>query len=917
MRKPSALSAAISGILIGAAVAPQGAAVAQTQNEPEILEEIITTGSRIVRTDKFDTAGHVVNIDEQAIDALAVLNVADVLRASPLNAYGSFNERSGSSAQSNATFDLRGLGSQRTLVLFDGMRLPGSPALGADVLNINMLPMVAIKRMDILADGASAVYGSDAVAGVVNLVPHREFDGVEITARYGDRDRDDGGDASFGILAGATGDRSSIVFAAEWSKRDPIFDRDREFTAPYIDDSRGNGDGQIDAYIDTDGISYYGRTWQLYDPVTGHYELQAATDCPTTDGFTGVMGALAFASQGDPSPGTLCTYAYAGVSANRAELEKSNIYLYGEFDVSDRAQMYARGLFAKNDSFGRYAAPAAPWTAPPPSHPHNPYDLAGLVSAGTISECDGTPTGCLSDTDADGNEIFFGDPGYDAQVVGDPNYNLLGFYRWTNIGPRNNYVSDTQIDASLGFKGDINDDVSFDFYAQVGEYTSVDSGEYYLSITGLNSVLASGGDPFTPQNTFAMRANPRQDNSTEQNKVYGHVQFSTGDLFGAGEAIALAGAEYVEIEYVNKYDPASEAGLIGGSAGNSSAGERDFTSVFFEWLLPVSENSELNVAARWDDYSDFGSAVSPTISYNINVTDSLALRARWGQGFKAPSLSDLFGPETFSAESADDPVTGASRQFSTYIFTNPDLDAEESESISLGANWEYADGHSVDIAYYNVSIEDVITTPSTQSLLFADAAGVAFDPNGSRVERIGSGQVSQVVSISENGDELEVSGIDLQLASTWDTNAGIFDARLFWSYQMEYKQNAYFRGGFQDTAGFNLQPDTRAQAAATWSRGNNAVDLVVNYIGGHSEQDFVDDATGALTTSSSDLDSWTTANMAYRYDGGNWGQVKIGANNITDEDPVFDRSNKYGDGHENLYDAIGRVYFLEYRKSFE
>jgi len=875
MHKPSALSAAISGILFGGAtLVPAGVALAQ--DDIEQIEEIVTTGSRIVRTDRFDTAGHVVNVDEAAIDALAELNIADVLRSSPLNAYGSFNERSGSSAQSNATFDLRGLGSQRTLVMLDGMRLPGSPALGADSVNINMLPMVAVQRMDILADGASAVYGSDAVAGVVNLVTHKQFEGIELTLRYGDREEDDGGDAALGIMAGAGNDRGNVVFAMEYSKRDPVFDSDRVFTAARIDDTGG---AQPDAYIDTDGISYYGRTWELYDPTTGYYELAAAADCPTDNGFTGVMGAAAF---GEPT-GTLCTYAYANISANRAELEKINTYMYGQYEVSENVEIYARGLFSKVDSFGRYAPPAAPWPSPPVSHPHNPFDINALIANGDI----------------------------DANT-----YELLGFYRWTNIGPRNNYVKDTQWDFVAGFKGDFTDNVSFDFYAQKGQYDSLDVGNYYLSFTGLDYVLNNGIDPFSPAGAGAMRAQPTQDNFTKQDKVYGHIQFGTGDLFGAGDAIALVGAEYVEIAYQNLYDPASEAGLIGGSAGNSSDGERDFSSLFFEWLLPVTERQELNIAGRYDNYSDFGNAFSPTISYNINVLDNLALRARWGQGFKAPSLSNLYGPETFSAETATDPVTGTRRQFDTYINTNPDLDAEESQSFSIGGNWEYIEGHSVDLAYYNVQVDDIITTPSTQSLLYADAAGVVFDPAGSRVERVGTGNVAAVYSFSENGGKLEVQGIDLQLNSTWDTNAGFFDVALFWSHQLEYKQNAYFRGGFQDTAGFFQQPQNRAQGSATWSLGNHAVDLVINYIGEHSEEDFVED-DGSLSTSDQNLDSWTTANMAYRFDAGQWGQLRVGANNITNEEPVLDMEGKYSDGFPNLYDALGRVWYVEYRKTFE
>jgi iron complex outermembrane receptor protein len=880
MRKPSALSAAISGILFGAAMAPQGVAVAQEQGDSEVLEEIITTGSRIVRTDKFDTAGHVINVDEQQIDALAVLNIADVLRSSPLNAYGSFNERSGNSAGSNATFDLRGLGSSRTLVLFDAMRVPGSPNLGAASVNINMLPMVAVQRIDILADGASAVYGSDALAGVVNVVPHHDFEGIEVSMRYGDRDLDDGGDESIGILAGAANDRGNVVFAFEYSHRDAVFDVDRSYTAPWIVD---DGDGEIHAYSDTDGISYYGRSWELFDDMgtedaaDDFFEYRAAADCPTTGGFMGVMGAEAL---GDPD-GTLCTFAYAGVSANRAELTKVNSYMYASYELSDNVEMYARALFSENKSFGRYAPPAAGWNNPPIGHAHNPYDIEGMIEDGTITE----------------------------------DYELWAAYRWTNIGTRDDYTTDNQWDAVLGFKGDITDEVSFDFYYQSGEYNSRSLGNYYLSYTGLAYVLAENIDPFSATGAAAMRATPTQDNVTKQNRASASVQFGTMEM-GGGDAIALIGAEWADIEFVNQYDAASEGGFIGGSAGNSSFGERDFYSIFGEYLMPISDSVELNLAVRYDDYSDFGTATSPSLSVNWNATDTLALRARWGEGFKAPALSSLYGPETFSAETAYDPITGTRRQFDTYFNVNPDLGAESSESYSVGANWEYIEGHSIDLAYYNVNVTDVISFPGAQSLLYADAFGVSFDPNGSRVERTGL-NVSQIFSFGENGDELEVNGIDFQLHSMFDTGIGVFDANVFYSHQLNYKVNAYFRGGFQDTAGFFLQPTDRGQGSLSWNLGDHAVDLIVDYIGPHSEEDNLDEATGVLTTSSNDLDSWTTMNLAYRFDAGTLGQIKVGANNITNEDPVLDIEGKYSDGFPDIYDALGRVVYVEYRKSWE
>ena len=867
------LSAAISGALFGAAIAP-GSILAQETDEP--IEEIITTGTRIVRTDMFDTAGHVVNVDEKQIDALAVLNISDVLRSSPLNAFGSFNERSGSSAQSNATLDLRGLGSQRTLVMVDGMRLPGSPNLGADSVNINMLPMTAVQRIDILADGASAVYGSDAVAGVVNVVLHKGHKGVEVSMRYGARSEDDGGDESIGILAGFGNDRGNVTFALEYSHRDPIFDTDRSYTSPWIVDT--DGDGEIHLYTDTDGISYFGRTWEIYDPNTGYYELAAAADCPTTDGFVGVIGAGAFGLPAD----TLCAYAYAEISANRAELEKINSYVYANYDLSSNVELYARGLFSKNESFGRYAPPAASWPYPPASHPHNPFDIEQMIADGLITD--------------------------EAE--------LRGYYRWTTLGPRDSDVEDTQWDGVVGLKGGVSENVSFDVYAQLGEYNSKDKSKGFLSYTGLDYVMNNGIDPLSPEGAAAMLGKPGQDNFTKQNRLYAHLQFGAGDLFGVGEGIGLIGAEYTDIDFSNQYDAESEAGLIGGSAGNSSAGKRDFWSVFFEYLLPVTENSELNFAGRFDDYSDFGSAFSPSISYNINVTDSLALRARWGEGFKAPALDLMYGSEFFSAGTAYDPLTDSRRQFSTIYNVNPDLDAETSTSYSLGLNWEYIEGHSIDLAYYAVEIEDVISWPSAQSLLYADAFGVQFDPDGARVERQGI-NVREIYTFASNGDKMEVTGIDLQTYSLFDTGWGVFGVNAFVSHQLEYKENAFFKGGFQDTAGFNGKPPTRAQASVLWSMGNHGVDWIIDYIGPHSEEDNVDLATGALTTSSKDLDSWTTMNLAYRYDGGRLGNIKIGANNVTNEDPELDIEGKYARGHFNLYDSMGRVVYVEYRKAFE
>jgi iron complex outermembrane receptor protein len=862
------LGAAIAAVLVNQPAA--------AQSDDEVIEEIITTGTRIVRTDHYNEAAHVVEMDEIVIDSFAELNIADVLRSSPLNSHGSFNERSGWTNQSNATINLRGLGSDRTLVLVDGMRVPGSPVMTASSTNINMLPMTAIKRIDILADGASAVYGSDAMAGVVNVVLHRDFDGIEVSARYGDRSRDDGGDEAISVLAGLSSERANLVFAFEYSHRDPIFDRDRFFTAAQTNDL--NGDGRIDFNLETVGISPYGRTWEIFDPNTFYFELRAAADCPTTDGFVGVMY---FGGFGLPDSSG-CGYAWANISANRAELEKLNGYVFGSYDISDATQVYGRILLVHNESFGRFAPPAADWPIPPADHPHNPFDMDQMIADGLITD--------------------------EAE--------LWGYYRWDNIGPRDNFVEDDQWDISVGLKGDIGDTIKYDVYAQTGRYESYDFGQYYLYFPGLGEVIVNGIDPFSQEGIELMRTETWTDSFTEQSRAYAHLQIDAWDVFGAGESIALVGAEYVTFDYENLYDPRSEAGDVGGSSGWSNGGDRSITSLFLEYLLPVTDVTEISLAGRYDNYSDFGGTFNPSIGIASQLHDRFSVRARWGEGFVAPDMDELYGPTLDYRGFVYDPTLGTDWLVNEiYSFSNPDLEPETSSSLSLGLNWQYLDNHSIDVTYYEIEIENVILFPDEQDLVWADVAGEQWDPDSTRVERRG-GFITAIYSFGTNANRLEASGIDVILSSGFDTGIGMFDLHGFYSKQLSFKENAYYKGSYQDTRRFPGQPDTRAQLGFNWSLGEHSVSLVGSYIGRHSTDDDQDIDSGVMTRSEQEYDDYITANLSYGYDAGAWGRVRIGANNVTDEDPVLDPTQGVP-ATLNLYDYTGRAVFFEYRNTFD
>lgn len=219
--------ALISGVAVAAFTAP----VALAAEDGAKVERIEVTGSRIKRTD-LEGASPVTTITTEDMKVEGNFTVADALRNSNLNSFGSFSERSGSSAQSQATIDLRGAGSSRTLVLIDGKRFPGSPTLGGSSANLNAIPMAAVERIEILTDGASSTYGSDAIAGVVNIIMKKNYQGLEFNVGAGARDQDEGMTSKeFSVVAGYQMDKGNLTFAFDHQDREGIRDADRSYTA--------------------------------------------------------------------------------------------------------------------------------------------------------------------------------------------------------------------------------------------------------------------------------------------------------------------------------------------------------------------------------------------------------------------------------------------------------------------------------------------------------------------------------------------------------------------------------------------------------------------------------------------------------------------------------------------------------------
>ena len=856
----NAIRAALGASLLVSVAMP---AFAQDANDVEV-EEVVITGSKIKRTTNTESQ-YVVSITAADMKLTGEVSVADALRSSTLNSLGSFRESSGSSAQSNATFNLRGAGAARTAILINGRRTVGSPSLGGGgSVNLNLIPMSFVERIDIVADGASAVYGSDAVTGVVNVILKKGYDGVQLSGRYGDRSKDDGSEHGFNLLTGAQGDKGSITFGLEMDKRDAVFDKDRDFTKARYSDL--DGDGYITGYGETEGISFYATSLinPNYDSAIPYSEsdpsswyVHPGNNCVDDGAFQGPMKAdLVFG----PDTGFYCGYAYANVSANRASMERINSFVSADYNVNDDVQVYVDAIISNNESFGRYAPPAAPGTMLA-ANPKNPY----------------------------GQDVS-------------------GYFRWTDIGTRDNVVNDSLIDVNLGVNAQLNDDISFEAYYTYSDYKSTSIGKYYLSYGGFaENVLYEVSD--LDVYNANLKHTTLNDDRMNMQKIAAGLQWNMFEMAG-GTASTYFGVETFDVNYRADVDAQSEAGLVGGSAGNSAQGSRSVNAVMAEAILPVTDYLEVDLAVRYDNYDDFGSEVSPRVGATFTMIDNLVVKASYGQGFRAPDLSDLYGATSFSAENATDyygcSLDGVAeadcpdRQFDTYIGSNPDLNAETSETMSFGLEYTYDNNWVAKVNYVTLELQSAVEYVSAQDMLNVDRNTGGNNP---QVDRNSLGAVTEIRAGYQNAvNDVQRKSVDLALDGTLleSDEYGTFGLRAEATKYLKFETETQFGSGLLgdavDTLGF---PEWRSSALVSWTMGNWGANISTSYIG-ESES-----GTGEVK-----WDSWKEHNLNVSYNFNELGEITLGANNLTNEDPLLDASGSMADEYQ--YPILGRVIYLDY-----
>jgi iron complex outermembrane recepter protein len=746
-----------------------GAGTLPAMAQEGAIEEIVVTGSYIRRSTA-DSPSPLTVIDRAQIEQTGAIEIADIVNRMTFNS-GSTNTTSAFSGGDNSTgqtnINLRNLGLGSTLVLINGKRYvkANTDSGGNSYLNTStLIPSIAIERVEVVKDGASALYGSDAVAGVVNFITRDGFDGMELSfdART-DQETRKQDDLTFSGIWGVTGDRGRITVSAEYLERKPLT----------IDDRFGDFGGT--------GLSTLGNPGTFVPIGIGPAAASVTPAYVVGGGGLGDLDCDLAASQhrqsfrspltGSPLAGSAleslngCIYDFSPFFALVGAETRFLSHVTGEIEIADGLEVYGEMSFA-DQKFSRQNSmfPLVRFPVLPADHPGLLNDLArrdaNLAAAGSPL------AGVLTTPGNVGGAIFFGRPlgftpddtGSDIRPIDTDTREFGSTYR-----------------AILGLRGDIDIGRGWFFDTaitrserdQTTRGTDTNQQSLNLAIRGLGGAncnaatgtpgsgnagsIAAGNEcyyynPFfsgffqpdgTPQSDPMLR-NPRElyewmigefrTGAETTQIVWDFV--ATGDIFDlASGPVGMAfGLQWRRDEVSVEIDDTSNDGGFSFIFGGTNWDAKETTyAAFIEFAIPVTDRLEVQLAGRYERFDKIDDdTFDPKLTAMWNVTDDLTLRASTGTSFRIGSLLQTGGFSTQLINIAD-PFSGAALAFRPEIAQgNPNLSPESAFVWNVGLSWAPSDGPleglSVDLDYYSYDYDDLIARPGAASLIAQDIA---------------------------------------------------------------------------------------------------------------------------------------------------------------------------------------------------
>ncbi|MDA8862431.1 TonB-dependent receptor [Gammaproteobacteria bacterium] len=872
------------------------------------VEEVVVTGSYLKSSAK-DGASAVEVIGRDTIEDLGASTAADIIRNIAVDSGSENNPDSftAGSTQGTSNVNLRGLGLSSTLVLVDGRRqtiAAGTSNDGAVFVDTNMIPMIATERVEILKEGAASIYGSDAVAGVVNFILRRDFEGIEFNLSQQNTDMGDQTDDSMGVIWGTQTGNTNVVMAYSQLDRSPL------------------AGTELSDYSEL-AVSGFGNSFALlhgafFGGINGG-TIGAALANPTTDVTSGPYAGTYYL--GENVPDANCE-ANAGILVPTANIYGAVPGL-GGFNNGQRCGFYYGDRFNLVNTEEHSSVYLSSKTSF-----DNGVNFEFDYMATDIDVLDNPQSPSYPALSYLGKPIFPGVAGSPFAVpvlwIG----RALGSAFPSPLAPRNN----TNERISFGFNGTMMNgntwEVHFTDSEQVHSYFQPDTStsRFDAAINGVGG--ASGTESW---NLFDPSANSAEliayISSGERRKTVadlmvldflvtgttdGGVDFATGlqmkkegyNVERNDESKAVFGPD-------GSITQQSDLIFLGGGLENKDS--RNSTAIFAEASKDVSDKLQVIGAARYEQLTS-DSTFDPKVSMRYQMNDNLVLRGSYSTSFREASLSQL-STSLVALQGLQDFNPDGTRKGSTAFIRvavahNPDLEPETSENTNFGAIWTPNDQTSLSVDYWGIDYENVITIENAQGKIVADPT----DPDIKRI----SGTLVGVTTEYQNAENVEATGLDIEGSYNFDTawgqaTVGFNTARIL-SYEIPNGS-----GGMRDVVGlFNYDnfarsmPETKSVISAKLSNGDHNFAAYIRMISEYETTRALD----ALATSrgfSQDVDSFTTLDLRYSYDmevSGYDVKLSAGINNATDEAApiVYDAANfSYDPKH---HDPRGQMVFL-------
>ncbi|GAB3341734.1 TonB-dependent receptor plug domain-containing protein [Marilutibacter aestuarii] len=944
---PASIALALTPVVAAAQDADTGA-------EATTLDRIEVTGSRIRQVD-LETAAPVLSISRQDIEQQGFNSVADILQN--ISAVGSpaisrTSPLSSGEAVGGQYIDLRNLGANRTLILVNGKRLGITNDGLQDVASI---PTAMVERIEVLKDGASTIYGSDAIAGVINIITRKNFEGAEANAYISQYDQGDGERQQYSFVVGQTGDRGSVTLGVEYTKEDPVWARDRWFSRNRFptgekSDPRPGG---------LSSISQYGT---LYDAAGNAWTLIRDGQDRDASDFSNYRPYDPALDSTNPS---LASTVYSGI-------ERKSVFANASFDISENVRFESDVLFTDRDSFAQNAG----------------YPLRSNAFDGITMSADSVYN------PLPGQEVTYWRRGWE---VPREVRNSLTTYRFTGSLIGAFEIGDKFWDWDAGY-----------LYNQ-NKGTQISTGNFSLSAVGAavgpsfingqgvaqcgtaaNPIpLGFGPGACTPWNPLVPDGVTGQGGLADQavqdflylpgqalseTTTKSYFANLSGSLFSlpAGDVGLAVGVEHREESGYFSPDALAQTGTSTDLAAGPTGGGYKLDEVFAELLVPVladmpfAQELNLSLASRYSDYDTFGDTINSKFGFTWKPIDSVLVRGTWSEGFRAPTVADLYGGISQSFEYYTDPcdtsfgsvggsaacladvpagyrqpasdpdglADGPGTQTPTPFLSgsNPNLSPETSESKTLGVVWSpgFAEGLNMSLDWWNIRIDNTIVADDPTTMLddcyVRGITSRCQGPNTFTRDPI-TGEITSLSFGGRNAGFQETEGYDFDLNYKMDTSYGRFGLAWMTTYVSKNELKVdNLEGAPSQQNGFGGNFRVRSNASINWQMGDWSATWGMRYYSGVKESCYFDDRcslpnysapeTQGNITPLNELGSNTFHDLQVSWSAPWNATVAVGANNVFDHyaAPNYDQPNS-GYSYYGGFD-IGRMLYLKYQQRF-